>query len=86
MDNREARFVLNAYRPGGQDAGDPRFAEALEQARRDPVLERWFSESLAFDAAMAERFARHRAAVRFAREYSRWRKGQPPTPLVQAIR
>jgi hypothetical protein len=46
---------LNAYRPGGQDASNPRFAEALEQARRDPVLERWFSESIAFDTAMSEK-------------------------------
>jgi hypothetical protein len=39
MDNREAKFVLSAYGPGGQDAGDARFAEALEQVRRDPMLE-----------------------------------------------
>ena len=55
MDNREAKFVLNAYRPGGQDANDPRFAEALEQVRRDPVLERWFVDSIAFDTAMTEK-------------------------------
>lgn len=55
MDNREAKFILNAYRPGCQDANDPRFAESLEQARRDPVLERWFSESIAFDAVMTEK-------------------------------
>ncbi len=55
MDNREAKFILNAYRPGGQDASDPRFAEPLEQARRDPVLARWFGESIAFDAAMTEK-------------------------------
>ena len=55
MDNREAKFILNAYRPGGQDASDPRFAEALEQARRDPVLERWFVDSIAFDTAMTEK-------------------------------
>src|SRR5690348_7512300 len=55
MDNREAKFILSAYRPGGQDASDPRFADALEQARRDPILERWFSESIAFDAAMTEK-------------------------------
>jgi hypothetical protein len=52
MDNREAKFVLNAYRPGGQDANDPRFAEALRQVRRDPILQHWFDESVAFDAAM----------------------------------
>jgi hypothetical protein len=55
MDNREAKFILNAYRPDGQDASDPRFAEPLEQARRDPVLQRWFGESIAFDAAMTEK-------------------------------
>jgi hypothetical protein len=58
MDNREAKFILNAYRPGGQDANDPRFAEALEQARRDPILQHWFDESVAFDAAMTERLSR----------------------------
>jgi hypothetical protein len=57
MDNRETKFVLNAYRPGGQDASDPRFAEALEQARRDPVVERWFGESIAFDTAMTEKLS-----------------------------
>jgi hypothetical protein len=55
MDNRQAKFILNAYRPGGQDASDPRFSEALEQARGDPILERWFSESVVFDAAVAEK-------------------------------
>jgi hypothetical protein len=55
MDNREAKFILNAYRPGGQDASDPRFAEALEQARRDPVLGQWFKESVAFDATVTEK-------------------------------
>jgi hypothetical protein len=55
MDNREAKFILNAYRPGGQDANDPRFAEALDQARRDPTLQRWFDESVAFDAAITEK-------------------------------
>jgi hypothetical protein len=55
MDNREAKFVLNAYRPGGQDANDPRFAEALEQVRRDPILQRWFEGAVAFDAAITEK-------------------------------
>jgi hypothetical protein len=55
MDNREAKFILNAYRPGGQDANDPRFAEALEQARRDPILRHWFDGSVAFDAVMTEK-------------------------------
>lgn len=57
MDNREAKFILSAYRPGGQDANDPAFSEALKQVRRDPVLERWFQESVAFDAAVTEKFS-----------------------------
>jgi hypothetical protein len=57
MDNREAKFILNAYRSGGQDANDPRFAEAIEQVRRDPILQRWFDESVAFDAAMTEKLS-----------------------------
>jgi hypothetical protein len=55
VDNQEAKFILNAYRPGGRDASDPRFVEALEQARRDPGLEHWFSKSIAFDKAMTEK-------------------------------
>jgi hypothetical protein len=55
MDNQEVKFILSAYRPGGQDLSDQRFADALEQARRDPILERWFSESMAFDAAMTKK-------------------------------
>ncbi len=55
MDNREAKFILNAYRPAGQDTNDPRFAEALKQARRDPMLEQWFRDSVAFDAAITEK-------------------------------
>jgi len=55
MDNREVKFILSAYRPAGQDASDPRFAEALDQARHDPILQLWFEESVAFDAAMAQK-------------------------------
>src|SRR5262249_23608223 len=57
MDNREAKFILNAYRPGGRDASDPRFSEALEQARRDPILQRWFDETVAFDTAIIDKLS-----------------------------
>lgn len=55
MDNHEAKFILQARRAGGQDADDPRMAEALEQARRDPELGRWLEEEQAFDRAVGER-------------------------------
>jgi hypothetical protein len=52
MNNEEAKFILRAYRPGGQDAADPQFAEALDQARRDPELSRWLAEQTALDTAI----------------------------------
>ena len=50
MTNQEAKFTLGAYRAGGQDAGDPVFAEALEQAKRDPALGAWLAKEQAHDA------------------------------------
>ncbi len=32
MNNEQAKFILQAYRPGGRDAGDATFGEALQQA------------------------------------------------------
>jgi hypothetical protein len=52
MHNEQAKLILQAYRPGGEDADDPFFSEALEQARVDPELEKWFAEQRAFDEAM----------------------------------
>ncbi len=52
MNNDEAKFILRAYRPGGPDAADPQFAEALAQARRDPELAQWLAEQTALDAAI----------------------------------
>lgn len=53
MDNREAKFILKAYRPEGRDAANPDFREALEQAERDPELGVWLQQERAFDDAFA---------------------------------
>jgi hypothetical protein len=53
MNNEQAKFILQAYRPGGEDAQDPQFQEALEQARRDPELARWFANERAIDARIS---------------------------------
>ncbi|MEK7780492.1 MAG: hypothetical protein AAB370_03195 [Verrucomicrobiota bacterium] len=50
MNNEEAKLILQAYRADGQDASDPRFREALEQAQRDPDLARWFANEQTLDA------------------------------------
>ncbi len=55
MDNQQAKFILQAYRPGGQDASDPQIAEALEQARRDPDLGHWLEEELALNRAIGDK-------------------------------
>lgn len=52
MNNQEAKFILNGYRPGGRDAGDARFAEALQQAQNDPALRVWLGRTQAHDAAV----------------------------------
>jgi hypothetical protein len=54
MDNDHAKLILQAYRPGGEDTSDPFFSEALEQARLDPSLGRWFAEQQAFDSRMRQ--------------------------------
>jgi hypothetical protein len=53
MHEQEARLILQAYRPGGQDMSDPYFAEALQEAVHNPHLAHWFVEEQAFDQAIA---------------------------------
>lgn len=57
MKNEEAKFILGAYRPDGQDAGDPNFAAALTQANQDPHLRAWLEKQQGFDAALATKLA-----------------------------
>lgn len=58
MNNEEAKLILHAYRADGQDASDPRFREALEQAQRDPELARWFANEQALDSRIAAKLQR----------------------------
>lgn len=56
MTNEEAKQILSAYRPSGEDASNPAFEEALDQARRDPSLAEWFEEERARDSELARIF------------------------------
>lgn len=56
MNSSEAREVLLLYRPGTADAAEPQMAEALEMARQDPELGRWFEQHRAFQKAMRAGF------------------------------
>jgi hypothetical protein len=53
MNSNEARFTLSAWRPGGHDASDPDFSEAVAQAQSDPELARWFDAQRRFDVEVA---------------------------------
>jgi anti-sigma factor RsiW len=57
MHRDEAKYLLSAYRPDGQDAADPQFHDALELLKIDPELARWFAEERALDRALAAKFA-----------------------------
>lgn len=53
MNREEAKLILQAYRPGGQDAGDPYFAGALALAKQDAELAAWFAEQQRFDSQIS---------------------------------
>jgi hypothetical protein len=57
MKTADAKFLLRACRPDGRDAADPLFAEALAQARQDPVLHDWVMREQAVDAVVAAKLA-----------------------------
>ena len=56
MDSRQAKEILALYRPGIDDAADPFFAEAIDQARREPELGRWLQQYQRVDAALRQKF------------------------------
>lgn len=53
MNNEEAKFILQGYRPNGADAGDEAFRAALAQVQHDPALREWFGREQALDAAVS---------------------------------
>ncbi len=55
MTREEAQFILQAYRPTGEDAHDPQFEEAFALIGNDPELASWFAREQELDAAIAEK-------------------------------
>lgn len=56
MTSQEAKRILLLYRPGTADRQDPDIGLAMEQARRDPELGRWFEQHQAFQIALRSKF------------------------------
>lgn len=56
MNHQDAKFRLRAYRPGGHDASDPLFQEALACADRDPALRAWQAREQTWDSLVAADF------------------------------
>ena len=54
MKSQDAKELLEVYRPGGADAAEPHFQEALQQAALDPRMAGWFNEQRNFDADFAK--------------------------------
>ena len=61
MNNVEAKFILQGYRPNGADAGDATFAAALGQTQADPALRGWFAREQAFDGAISAKLGQIQA-------------------------
>ncbi len=58
MDKERAKFILGSYRPEGQDADEPAFAEALALVAKDRELGEWLAGERARDAEFAQLLAR----------------------------
>jgi hypothetical protein len=91
MNTEEARLILQACRLGGQDDRDPRVAEALEQAARDPELRAWYQARRSLDSAICDKLRevpvpRHLAGSILARKRatSDRKRARYLTPLALA--
>lgn len=56
MDREQAKEILRLYRPGIGEQDGPEMTEALEFARRDPELGRWFADYCAVQEAIRAKF------------------------------
>ena len=56
MDSQQAKKILLLHRPGIDHEADPELEAALEQAKRDPELARWFEQHCAVQIAIRSKF------------------------------
>ncbi len=58
MNRERAKFILQSFRPSGEDIEDHDFMAALKMATVDLELGKWLVDERIFDAEFAESFAR----------------------------
>jgi hypothetical protein len=79
MNRDEAKLILQSYRPGGQDAADSHFAEALALAKIDSDLAAWFAAEQKFDARVSGGLQKVRVPAQLKKEIrARQKKSQSP--------
>ncbi len=78
MTHDEAKMLLQAYIPEAGAGGDPRMAEALELARRDPELAAWFRGQQAVDEAIRGKLQAVRVPVGLAERILAGRPARRP--------
>jgi hypothetical protein len=81
MNRDETRLILQAYRPGGKDADDPYFADALAMVKCDPELAAWFAEQQAFDSRISRSLQQVTVPSRFKSEILARHKNEPAPAL-----
>ncbi|HEY4414967.1 MAG TPA: hypothetical protein VGO57_04665 [Verrucomicrobiae bacterium] len=85
MTRDEAKLILQSCRPGGRDAGDPQFAEALALAKTDSELAAWFAGQQRFDANVSAGLQQVRVPARLKAEILALGKSEPspePSPIL----
>jgi hypothetical protein len=83
MTNEQAKQILQLYRPGTADAGDPEFVEALKLCERDAELKDWFGSHCALYAAMRSKFKKIAVPEGFKEQIIAERQVHRPTPVWQ---
>ena len=81
MDKEQAKFILQARRPGGQDDADPEVIEALEMANQEQELQLWLDEEEEFDGVIVGRLKTLKAPDGLKDAILAGGKVTHPTPL-----
>ncbi len=81
MTHDDAKLILQSYRSGGQDAGDPYFVEALALAKTDAALAGWFAEQQKFDANVSGGLQQVRVPAQLKAKILA-RQEPPPSPIA----